>query len=121
MTRAVGQSGRLSVQYIEHHRDQNRDRGYYVISIEHGQDRKDTTEQIACRKQIGNQMHSVSLFCSLSHRLTQPGSFHRSSPKIVSPPFTRSPTVTLTSVPSGTKVSIREPNRMSPNRSPRIT
>src|SRR6476646_3494419 len=37
---------------------------------------------------------------------------------MVSPPLTRSPTATFTAVPIGRNVSIRDPNRIKPNRSP---
>src|SRR5262249_12325116 len=103
----------------ENHRHQNGDCCDHVVRIEDGQHRKYTAQEIPCRKKIRNQVHGgFSSLPTFPERLTKPCGFHGNSPRMVSPPLTRSPTATFTAVPIGRNVSIRDPNRIKPNRSP---
>src|SRR5215208_3067525 len=122
MTGAVSQPGRLAVQHIKNHRDQDGDGSRHVVRVEDGKDRKHAAKEVAGGKQIGNQVHGgFSALAVLSKRVAQTSRFHRNSPRMVSPPLTRSPTATFRAVLTGTNVSMRDPKRINPKRSPRCT
>src|SRR4030095_2207023 len=125
---SVGETRHLAVQHVHHHRHEQRDRRLYESRLG-GQDQgEEPAEQVAGGRQRAQQEDAAARLFARLVPLPPPraaaggvvpmSASHLSTPITDSPPRTRSPTTTFTVVPRGTIRSVREPNRISPNRSP---
>src|SRR5262245_21769073 len=132
LRRGLGEPRHLPIQRVEHHRHEDRHRRLGVSSVRGEHDREESADQIARRQGTGEQKdHAARLLAKLlppspanpspavtAHVPSSHVVSHLSSAMIVSPPRTRSPIATFTSVPRGAIKSVRDPKRMSPKRSP---
>src|SRR4029453_3736484 len=118
------QAGHPAVEQVHDHRDKDRQRRVGVPPLDREQEREEAAEEVAGREQARQQDDAPPpLVAQLvpappPRSLTPSDHRHASNPSSVTPPRTRSPTRTRTSVPRGMQQSVREPNRIMPKRSP---
>src|SRR5581483_5829248 len=123
----LGEPGDLAVEHVEDHRHEEGHRGLDEPGLRGHDQGPEAAGEVAGGQQAGEQEDPPPRLLPQLLPFPSPGSApalarvtppHRNTPMTDSPPRTRSPTFTRSSVPRGTTRSVREPNRISPYRSP---
>src|SRR3990170_2677558 len=112
----LGHPGDPAVEAVEHHSHDDGRRGLLELAGVGRGDRVEPREQRSRRDQVGQYVDPPT-----DPVLPSDPSSHGSTPTTLSPARTRSPSRTEREAEAGSRMSTREPNRMSPTRCPART
>src|SRR5262249_10771657 len=116
------ETGNLSVQHVKHHADEQGQGRPLVLAVEGQHDCVETAEEVPRRQEPGQEENrlppALTELRPAAPPEGRPPAPPGSPPTIVWPPRTWSPALTRKRADAGTIRSVREPNLISPKRSP---